>query len=421
MKKYIHALIPLLALLLASCTTPSAVVPSDGQRASRTLLLISLDGVHPDYLGRGDTPQLDRLASEGVQAEWMRPSYPSLTFPNHFTLVTGLRPDHHGVVHNTMKDPELGEFFLSNRDAVGNGLWWQAEPLWVTAERAGLPTATMFWPGSEAAIAGVRPGQWKPFDAGFPIEARVDQVLGWLAEPAATRPRLMTLYFEHADTAGHNHGPDSNEVRAAMREMDTAVGRLREGIAQLGREDEVDIVVVSDHGMARVAPDQVVVVEDMVSPDDATPVTFGQVVGFAPVPGREAAAEAALLGEHEHHACWRKGELPARWHYGSHPRIPAIVCQMQEGWDAIPREYLARRPAGARGSHGFDPALASMRAIFIANGPSFRRGLRIPAIDNVDVYPLLAQLLGVAPRHNDGDPQALLPALRPDAAPATAH
>ena len=403
----------LLALSLAACATAPAPPSASAPDAPYTLLLVSLDGVHPDDLARGDTPNLSRLAAHGVQAEWMVPSYPTLTFPNHYTLVTGLRPDRHGIVHNSMADPELGRFALSNRDAVGEGRWWSdGEPLWVTAENAGIPTATLFWPGSEAPVRGVRPTRWTPFDAGLPKSERVDRVLGWLSEPVATRPRLATLYFEHPDGAAHAHGPASPEMREAMRAVDAQIGRLVDGIERNGLAGSVDLVIVSDHGMAAVPEGNVVAFEDMVDPELVEPASFGQSVGFNPVAGREAEAERALLGAHERHECWRKDELPARWNYGSHPRIPAIVCQMQEGWDALPARFIERRPPGTRGSHGYDPALASMRAIFIARGPSFASGARLPAFDNVDVYPLLARLLGVEPAGHDGNPATLLPALK---------
>lgn len=403
------------ALLLGACAATPQQAPAGAAVAADpyTLLLISLDGVHPDDLERGDTPNLSRLSREGVQAEWMTPSYPSLTFPNHYTLVTGLRPDRHGVVHNVMHTHELGRFTLSDRQAVGDSRWWtDGEPLWVTAENAGIRTATLFWPGSEAPVRGVQPTRWYQFDSGLPKAERVDRVLGWLAEPADTRPRLATLYFEHPDGAGHSHGADSSELREAMRAVDAQIGRLLEGIERGGLGDSVDVVIVSDHGMATVPEGNVVAFEDMVDPGLVEPVSFGQVLGFRPRPGHEAAAETALLGAHEHYECWRKAELPARWHYGSHPRVPPIVCQMQEGWDALPTRFIERRPAGDRGSHGFDPVLPSMRAIFIAHGPSFAESVRLPAFDNVDVYPLLARLLGVQPVEHDGNAETLLPALR---------
>ncbi|MEN5060475.1 ectonucleotide pyrophosphatase/phosphodiesterase [Luteimonas sp. TWI1416] len=399
-------------LVLVGCASRAASPAAADPRP--TLLLISLDGVRPDSLGRGETPHLDALARGGVQG-WMRPSYPSLTFPNHYTLVTGLRPDRHGIVHNSMHDATLGDFKLSDRAAVENAAWWNdGEPLWVTSENAGLATATLSWPGSEAAVRGVRPTRWLPFDKTRPLDARVDTVLGWLSEPDATRPRLATLYFEHVDSAGHDHGPNAPQTHAALRQVDAAIGRLVAGLRAHGAFDRTNIVVVSDHGMAEVAPGHAIAVEDMVAPEEARVVSIGQVVGIAPHPGHEATVAARLLGAHPRYDCWRKEALPARWAYGRHRRVPPIVCQMHEGWDALPRETVATRDVGPRGSHGFDPALPSMRAVFIAHGPSFRHGIVLNGFDNVDVYPLLARLIGVAPAEHDGDAATLLPALRSD-------
>jgi len=399
----------LLALLLSACQSPhpsASPVPA-------SILLISLDGVRPDYLGRGDTPNLDRLADAGVRAEWMQSVYPSLTFPNHYSMVTGLYPDRHGIVHNSMRDATLGRFTLSNREAVSDGRWWGGEPIWVTAERAGLPTATLSWPGSEAEILGVRPSRWSVFDGARPMLERVQTVLGWLSEPDATRPRLATLYFEHPDSAGHHYGPHSPEVRAAMREVDAAIGTLIDGLETRNVLDQVNIIIVSDHGMAEVPVSQIIATEDMVPTGKAEIVSAGQVVGVRPHPGQEEVVAELMVGTHAQYACWRKGELPARWHYGQHSRIPAIVCQMHEGWDALPRRFVEERQASGqvRGSHGFDPALESMRAIFIAHGPAFRQRVRVPAFENVNIQPLLLHLLELPPMPTDGALAPLRPAL----------
>ncbi|NUO75794.1 MAG: alkaline phosphatase family protein [Lysobacter sp.] len=404
----------LLALVLTACATraPDPAAPAD----PAPVLLISIDGYRNDYFERGTSPNLARIARDGVRAAWMNPSYPSLTFPNHYSIVTGLRPDHHGIVHNSMWEDGLGDFRVADRKAVGDMRWWGGEPIWVGAEKAGLRSATLFWPGSEAPVQGLRPTRWRLFDEKVSADARVDEVLGWLGEPAATRPRVITLYFDALDKAGHEHGPDSAEAAQAIAGIDAAIGRLLDGLAARDQLERVNLIVVSDHGMATVAAGHAIAVEDMVSMEEATVVSIGQSIGIAPKPGFEAAVEKKLLGRHAQYDCWRKGELPQRWHYGRHPRVPPIVCQMHEGWDAIQRSSLAKRPNADRGSHGYDPALPSMRAIFFARGPAFRRGARIDAFDNVDVYPLLARLVGIEPARNDGDIAPLLPALR-DAGP----
>jgi predicted AlkP superfamily pyrophosphatase or phosphodiesterase len=402
---------------LAACSAvdprPSVAPSATVAAPADAVVLVSIDAFRADYLSPQRTPRLARIAREGARAAWMNPSYPSLTFPNHYTLVTGLRPDHHGVIHNIMADAELGGFAVANRKAVDDGRWWGGEPIWVTAEKNGLRSASWAWPGSSAAIGGVRPSRWVAFNDTVPPAQRVDEVLGWLDLPEAQRPRLVSLYFEQLDKAGHDYGPDSAQVRQTLAELDGTIGRLYDGLAARGLLDRVDLVVVSDHGMAKVGPRHAIGVEDMVDPGDATVISDGQSIGIVPVPGREAEAEKRLLGAHDQYDCWRREELPERWQYGANPRVPPIVCQMHEGWDALFPAKLAKRPAQAtRGSHGFDPALPSMRALFVARGPSFTPGTRLPAFDNVDVYPLLAHLLGVEPAPNDGDIAPLLPALR---------
>jgi len=401
----------LLALLPAACATHSTTAPTAAAPRPQ-LLLISIDGLRADALDWGITPTLSKLAAQGVRAQWMNPSYPALTFPNHYTLVTGLRPDHHGVIHNTMDDAELGGFKVSDTDAVGDARWWGGEPIWVGAEKAGLRSASWSWPGSVAPIGGVRPTRWHPYDEQVSPRKRALQVAGWLQDPREP-VALAALYFEQVDKAGHDFGPQSAEYRLAITRVDAAIGELVQRLRRGGQLQHTDIVVVSDHGMATVPPQQVIAVEDMVPMDEAKVVSIGQSIGIAPRPGQEQAAASRLLGAHDDYDCWRKQALPARWHYGTHPRVPPIICQMHEGFDALPGEQVPERRAGhLRGSHGYDPALPSMRAVFVASGPSFVSGATLPPFDNVDLYPLLAQLLGIPPAANDGDPRTLQPALR---------
>ncbi|MDX2235040.1 MAG: ectonucleotide pyrophosphatase/phosphodiesterase [Hyphomonadaceae bacterium] len=396
-------------LLLAACATP----PREAAAPPPVLILVSIDGFRTDYIDRGLTPTLSSLAEGGVRADAMRPSFPSVTFPNHYTLVTGLRPDRHGIVNNTMVDPTRPDavFKLSDRVEATNPFWWEgAAPLWVTAEAKGVRTATMFWPGSEVAIRGVRPRDWLPFNQAMPSQARVDQVLAWMERPAQERPRFVTLYFDIVDTQGHVFGPDSAEVNAALGEVDAAMASLVAGLKARGVA--ADLVVVSDHGMAAVGPERSIDLDALVAPDAITvPWMAGYLLGVTPVAGREAAVEAALLGRRGPMECWRKRELPERFAFGASPRIPPIVCLPDTGWTIV----SAARPSryASKGAHGYDPQHPDMGAVFVANGPSFRAGARVPPFDNVHVYPLLTHILGVAPEPNDGDLAVLKPALRP--------
>lgn len=406
------ATLVLASLLLAACA--HAPRPVAAPAPPVPVILISLDGFHPDYLRRGLSPTLQALADDGARARWMNPSYPTKTFPNHYTLVTGLRPDRHGIVHNSMTDVRLGRFETRDRDAVEDGRWWGGEPIWNTARRAGLRTASMFWVGSEARIGGLQPDHWSRFDYGVDHDARIDRVLGWLDLPASERPHLITLYFEHTDVVGHTHGPASAQTDAAIAEVDRALARLRAGLRDRGPGGQVNLIVVSDHGMAEISPDRVIVLDDLLPLDAVTTVTLGEIVGLQPRPGRETETRRALLPQpHDHLRCWQRESLPAHWHYGRHPRVPPIVCQADEGWLVMTRRGFERwRDQLNRGAHGYAPESPSMRALFIAHGPAFRRGVELPPFDNIHVYPLLAHLLGIAPAENDGDFAVLAPALR---------
>lgn len=403
--------------LLCACAslppTPSADAPAPVSPVQRdSVVLISIDGLRVDALGKGHSPNLDRLAAAGVQARWMTPSYPTITFPNHYSMVTGLRPDRHGIVHNQMEDPELGRFELSDRDAVTTPGWWSdALPIWIQASRAGLRTATLSYPGGETAIDGQQAEQWHPYDESLQPHQRAQMMVQWLDQP--TRPHLLAAYFEHVDKAGHYYGPNSTQYAQAISLIDGAVGQLVHGLQQRGLLESTNLVIVSDHGMAEVPDGQTVAVEDMIAPELAHVVSVGQVVGFAPAQGQHDTVQRLLVGQHDNYDCWPRQQLPARWAYGSHRRIPAVICQMHEGWDANTRQVLARRRPGVRGSHGYDNALPSMRSPFIAIGPAFRRQGVIEPIHNVDVYPLLGRLLQIELPSHDGDPQATLDAMAP--------
>ncbi|HEX7113384.1 MAG TPA: ectonucleotide pyrophosphatase/phosphodiesterase [Mizugakiibacter sp.] len=408
----------LLAFALPALVGCSEAPPRDDAAARAPLILISIDGFRADYLQRGLTPTLAALAADGVHAEAMQPSFPSITFPNHYTLVTGLYPDHHGIVHNTMQDPALGRFALGNRAAVGDGRWWaEGEPIWVTAEKQGLHTATMFWPGSEAAIHGVRPDHWHPYDGDVAPRARVDQVLTWLDLPAKQRPAFITLYFEAVDGAGHWHGPDSPELSAALRDTDAALARLVDGLRRRGLYDRVNLVIVSDHGMTATSPAQTIYLDDLIDLSDVDVVTYDVPAELNPKPEHAAAVARALLAPHPHLRCYARDALPARLHYGSNPRVAAIVCIPDDGWLVSTHARQAKRKRALLGEHGYDNDDPAMRALFVAHGPDFRRGVVLPEFPNVDVYPLLAHLLGIRPQPNDGDLTPLRGAL---AMPATA-
>ena len=394
----------LLALALACAPPPQPRV-----------VLISLDGFRWDYLDRPGAVNLRALAARGVRAERMIPSFPSKTFPNHYSIVTGLTPEHHGIVANAMRDPELGWFRLSDSVAQHEPRWFGGEPIWVTAERQGLRAASYFWPGSEAPIGGKRQSWWKRYDGDVPRETRVRQVIDWLAIPADSAPALITLYFSDTDDAGHRFSPTSPQVDSAIARVDSAVGAITAGIDSLGLHDVVNIIIVADHGMTEVSGDRLIVLDDYIDVATLDVVDWTPVAAIA---ARDEEAERvyrALSGKHPHLQVYRKGEVPAQYHFDAHPRITPIVAVADEGWSITSRASLAGRggPSAVSGAaHGYDPELVNMGAVFIAAGPGIAEGRTIAPFRNIHVYELMAHLLGITPAPNDGSLDSLRNVLR---------
>ncbi len=404
-------LVSLLALLGGCAPTPTRTSASE---RDAPLILVSIDGFRADYLDRGVTPNLMRLAANGVRAQAMRPAFPSLTFPNHYTLATGLYPDHHGIVHNIFFDPDTGARYQYNdRRTTDDPHWWGGEPIWVGAEKHGIRAATMFWPGSDTAINGVWPTHWLLYDERYTPEQRVDTLLRWLDLPRRERPRFLTLYFDQVDHAGHHGGPDSTEVNAAVASVDAAIGRLLAGLARRGLDGKANLVIVSDHGQANSGPNRLVFVDDLIDVARARPATLGILAGFRPEPDYAAELEGKLLVPHEHFRCWRKEAMPERLHYGTNARIPPLECLADVGWSLTTHAWVdSKNGETARGEHGYDVDAPEMRALFLAAGPSFKHGFVAPVFDNVHVYVLLARLLGIPAAPNDGDPAVTAPMLK---------
>ena len=404
-----------LALLIAALAVIATLAGPHAQTHDPIVILISFDGWRWDYTDRGNVPNLKALAARGVRAKELIPSFPTLTFPNHYTLVTGLYPGHHGIVSNTMATPSMPRKFSMSSNEVRNAAWFGGEPVWATAIRHNRRAMSMFWPGSEAAIGGVSPTRWWPFDGSLPNEERVRRVIDWLSLPEGERPAFVSMYFQEVDHIGHVNGPDSPAVREAAAHLDAVLGQLVAGIDRLGLSDRVNIVVVSDHGMAPHTDEQMVFLDNAIDPATVNVIATGEFVQLAPPPGRERDASSidaivrALRGKLPHVAFYKREEIPARYHYRDHPHIAPIIGVADEGWMVTTREQEARRKPDAearRGAHGYDPALRSMHGLFVAAGPGVRQSLVVEPFENVHVYDFLCALLNVTPAPNDGDARA---------------
>lgn len=384
-----------LLLLLLAFTLPFVARAQDGERLPVTIL-ISIDGFRADYLDRGITPNLSRLAAEGARGK-LRPSFPTKTFPNHYAMVTGKRPDNHGIVGNNMIDPRRpGEkFSLGDPKQSLDPFWWdQAEPAWVTAEKAGVRSATMFWPGSEVAIGAARPADWLRYDRHVGYQQRIETILDWMRRPASIRPAFLTLYFEAVDDAGHRFGPDSAEVNAAIADIDRRIGTLVAGLAELGQPAR--LLIVADHGMRATDESRVIQLADLIDLASMIAVEVGPYAAIEPAAGTDDRVAQALLKPHEHMACHRRENLPARLHYGRNPRVAAIICIAEPGWSILAGDPPWPVKGGA---HGYDNSDPEMLALFIAHGSGLTGD--VGTVDNIEVYPLLMALLGVSALPSD--------------------
>ena len=386
--------------MLTACSAKPRQAPAPAGETGATVLLISIDGFRWDYLDRGLTPTLSRLAHEGVRAEALVPVFPTKTYPNHYTIVTGRYPARHGIVGNVLTAPDIGRrLTLWDRDAVRDPRFYVAEPIWVTAERQGRRTAPLFWPGSEAPINGVRPVHWLEYDGKMPDTARIGWVLERLLLPPERRPTFLTLYFSLVDEAGHDHGPDAPETDAAIARADSLVGRVVGGLETAGRTD-VNLVVVSDHGMASTGPERVIWLDEYLAAEAMQVDEMSTLLTAWPRPGLEDSVHRALERA-PRVTVYRRDDLPARYRMEG-PRVPPILGVAEEGWTMARRTPERPTPTISLGNHGYDDTLPSMRGIFVARGPGLRSGAWVPAFRNIHLQPLLVHLLGLRPVVTDG-------------------
>jgi alkaline phosphatase D len=405
------ALVPLAFLL-----GPSLSAQSTTQRPY--VVLVSLDGFRYDYAEKYHAENLLAIGKAGAAAEGMIPSFPTVTFPNHISIVTGQYPEHHGLVGNSFWDPALKQMYSMNR-AFEEPEFYHYKPLWVVAEEQHVKSACMFWPTCDSEIGGIRPSYGLKYDGRLPNADRVAKVIEWLKLPEAERPHFITLYFSDVDSAGHSTGPDSDRTREAVERVDNLVGDLWNGVKALSLP--VNVIVVSDHGMQTS--------QGSVNLSEFADLSTSRVVSEGPVawihtPDAETTDKiyAALKGKSPKFDVYRRKDTPASWHFNEGDRIGDLVVCVTEPISITsgpPRERPAGRggqqpQTGARGSHGFDPAqFKTMQAIFFAAGPNVKQGVVLKPFENVNVFPFMAKILDLKmPAGVDGKESVLDPIYR---------
>lgn len=373
-----------------------------------TVILISLDGFRYDYLDKYQPKTLNELAKNGVRAKWMIPSFPTKTFPNHYAVATGLYPSHNGIVENNVYD--FGEVFsMSKREQVKDPRWWLGEPIWVTAQKQGQIAASYFFPGTETLIKGEQPKVWRTYNGKVPPEMRVDKVLSWFDLPLKERPTMMTLYFSDVDDAGHEFSPDAEETKYAVWNVDHYIEQLMNGLKARKIDKKVNIIIVSDHGMAAYDVHNTTFLDDYFNFDELTEKILwtSEIVQIFPKQGKTDEI-FSKINNLPHVTCWKKADIPARLNYSGSNRIAPIVCSSEIGWQTTNHKRYddwvkdlddLNRP---RGAHGYDNKYQEMQATFIAHGEAFKKSYLAEPFENVEVYNLMCKILGLKPAPNDG-------------------
>jgi len=370
------------------------------------VLLVSLDGFRWDYCKIYNTPNLNRLAQQGVKAERLISSFPTVTFPNHYSIATGLYPDHHGLINNSFPAPDLGLFYrMGDRTAVENPAFYGGEPVWETAEKQGARSASFYWVGSEAR----HPSYWKKYDESVTYEARIDTVIKWLGYPPEKRPELVTLYFDEPDATGHKFGPVSPQTKRVVERLDSLMGVLRTKLSMLPEARKINLIIVSDHGMEAISHERYINIKSLVPERMIASISGGNPVYLINPSAGKKDSILYLLNKSKGLKAWSKSDLPSRWHYGTNPRIPEIVVVADSSWS------IGTRPDGSSlrgGAHGYDNRNSDMYAIFYAAGPSFKKNYKLKELNNVDIYNLICKILNITPAKNDGDPAHIKGMLR---------
>ncbi len=392
-------IILILGFTLSSCNAQNSYEPDP-------VLLISIDGLMNEYIDRNETPNFDRLIGDGTWAEFLEPVFPTKTFPTHHSMSTGLYVENHGIIANSFYALDHGKrFSYGAPDDEEDERWWGGEPIWITAENQGLTTTTFFWPGSEACYDGVRPTRWLEYDGSIPDKARVDSVANWFDPQGDVRTNFSTLYFSDVDSQGHSHGPNSEEVDKAVEEVDETLGYMIDRLNEVGVWPDINIIIVSDHGMAELSDDKIIVLDEIIDMDDVNMIDWNPVAMMQPEEGRSEAIYEQLKEHEENYSVYYRDDMPDRYRFRDHERIPEIIMIADVPYTIVTRDRYEERGIIA-GQHGYDHQAPEMHAFLLARGPDFREGERGEVVNMVDLYELMADLLGIEPSPNDGDPDA---------------
>ena len=368
------------------------------------LILISLDGFRWDYVNKYNPPHLSKFITNGVKAESLIPSFPSKTFPNHYTIATGMYPDNHGILGNSFYSYEKDlTYSIGNREMVEDGTFYGGSPIWVQADKADMVSASYFFVGSEADVQGIRPTYYYTYDGSTENDVRVAQGLEWLALPEKERPHIITMYFSDMDDTGHRYGPNNDEeIKKALLALDENLGALFKGVEASGLP--VNIIIVSDHGMSPLPTTNYIPIEVIKNDSLFFAINNGAIINIHPKNDSQIDVIYQYLKEKENNFKVYKTEntpgfeyTPKNKDWGSIQIIPNF------GYYFNRQQNIASYRITTIGVHGYDPDHKDMHGIFYANGPAFKKGYEVPSVKNIHVYPIMCKILGLEiPDNIDG-------------------
>ncbi|XP_070556777.1 ectonucleotide pyrophosphatase/phosphodiesterase family member 5-like [Ptychodera flava] len=382
----------------------SVVGLSKGLHHGPLTLLISFDGFRWDYLQKVETPNFDVLISDGsFVPNGIVPTFITKTFPNHFTIATGLYEESHGIVATDMYDPVLNEKFHIGGEDSTSSKWWDvgAEPIWVTNQKHGGRTGVYYWPGSETEIMGIRPNRYKINNDTTPFERRIDDVIDWFTDEDPIN--LGLLYFNEPDHTGHTSGPESDEILDVIRLCDDTIGYLIQRLQEADLYQKINILITSDHGMTEISPDRLIQLDDYVNPDLYVLVDSSPVAAIYPVDNRNTMAiYNAFARKHPNMTVYLKDSIPDHFHYKHNRRIMPIIAVADEGWCIVGDKTTWLNDTEIEGGHGYDNRYKSMHPFFIAHGPAIKRDFTLEQFNNVDIYPLICKIMEIEAAPNNG-------------------
>jgi len=358
------------------------------------VLLISFDGFRWDYVDKTELPNFNYLIAHGVKAESMQPVFPSKTFPNHYSIITGMYPIHHNLVFNVFTDPETGETFAPSGAIKLQSKWYGGEPFWVTADKNGIRTASVFWVGSSVNDPARRPDYFNFYNHTLSHKDRVSKIINYLELPQKERPYFLTLYFPDTDDSGHYFGPDSPQIISTLKKLDSTLGVLFARLKRIHMLDKINIIVVSDHGMTNVDSKKSIALKQMLLGFNYYFNGHGPVTGLVARRKKDIPNIYKLLKKNEKgYDVYYKNDLPVAYHFSQNRRIGDIVVVAKPGF------WLKLSPYGrtTRGAHGYDNHVLDMHGIFMAMGPAFKAGYKTGMVHNIDIYPMLCKIFGVQP------------------------